>query len=207
MRIFTVILLLATSAMAADTTTPRDLAPATFCQGQYALCIKAPCDPIVSRNKDGSYSIKEANCSCDVLTGWSMGPGSCDKRQPSTVSGRTFLVSTYSNFYNRTNLTLSCPSANTVWAWCYGAACVIDEKDPSKAVCTGPTKISAAMTLGGGCRTQACASIWSAATPANAAFANDYFFKYATQNGLTPPPNPPAKDCPATTTTTTTSAQ
>jgi len=173
---------------------------ATFCNGPYALCIKAPCSPIVSRKKgDGTYSIEEANCTCDVLAGWSMGPGACDKRTPETVSGRTYLVSTYSNFYNKTNLTLSCPSSDEVWALCYGAPCVIDQKDPSKAVCTCPIQIGPSMTLGGNCRQDACKSIWSAATPSGNAFANSTYYKYMTDNGLQPPPNPPAKACPMTT--------
>jgi hypothetical protein len=104
-----------------------------FCEQPYALCIKAPCTPIVTRNKkDGTYTIEEADCVCDVLPGWSMGPGACDKRAPQTVNGRTFLVSTYSNFYNKTNLSLSCPSTSQMWAWCYGSPCVEDEKNLRK---------------------------------------------------------------------------
>jgi len=172
----------------------------TFCNQTYALCIKAPCSPIVTHNKkDGTYSIEQADCVCDVLSGWSMGPGACDKRAPETVSGRTFLISTYSNFFNKTNLTLSCPSSSQMWAWCYGSPCVVDEKNPSKAVCTCPIKISPSMTLGGECRQEACNSIWSAATPANDAYANNTFFNYMTEHDLQPPPNPPAKDCPTTT--------
>ena len=52
--------------------------PDTFCKGQYALCIKAACRPIVTRNSDGTFAVQEANCLCDVENGWSMGPGSCD---------------------------------------------------------------------------------------------------------------------------------
>jgi hypothetical protein len=173
---------------------------AIFCQQTYALCIKAPCSPIASRKPDGTFSIEQANCICDVLPGWSMGPGPCDKRAPVTVSGHTYLMSTYSNFYNKTNLTLSCPSSDQVWALCFGAPCVVDEKDPSKSVCTCPIKIGPAMTLGGNCRQEACKSIWSAATPQADNFANNNFYNYMTANNLQPPPNPPAKDCPATTT-------
>ncbi|HKO54586.1 MAG TPA: hypothetical protein VJ276_01840 [Thermoanaerobaculia bacterium] len=183
---------LTTAVLAAD---QPDVSPATFCQGQYALCIKAACSPIVSRNSDGTYAVQEANCVCDVLTGWSMGPGACDTRTPTTVSGRTYLTSSYSNFFNKTNLTLSCPSTDTVWAQCYGAPCTIDLKNPKKAVCTCPVKTGAMMTLGGGCRSGACNSIWSAATPSGNKFANDYFYKYMTENDLQPPPNPPAKKC------------
>ncbi len=197
-RVLTLVLaaLVPLLAVAADPPAmPAEISAATFCQGQYALCIKAACSPIVSRNSDGTYSITEANCTCDVLTGWSMGPGTCDTRTPVTTNGRTYLVSTYSNFFNKTNLTLSCPS-DTMWAWCYGSPCVVDEKDPTKAVCTCPVQVSKAMTLGGGCRQDACNSIWSAANPVADAFANNHFYKYMTDNKLQPPPNPPAKDCP-----------
>jgi len=194
-----VALLVATAVLAADPQPATSSSPgaivATFCNGEYALCIKAPCGPIVSRKPDGTFAIEQANCTCDVLTGWSMGPGACDKRAPVTVNGRTYLMSTYSNFFNRTNQTLSCPSSDQVWALCYGAPCVIDEKNPSKSVCTCPIQIGPSMTLGGDCWPGACKAIWSAATPAADAFANDNFFKYMTENKLQPPPNPPAKAC------------
>jgi hypothetical protein len=204
-----IVALFVTTAVLADpqtttTTTSSTSLPgaivATFCNQEYALCIKAPCGPIVSRKPDGTFSIEQANCTCDVLTGWSMGPGACDKRAPVTVSGRTYLMSTYSNFFNKTNLTLSCPSSDQVWALCYGAPCVIDEKNPSKSICTCPIQIGPSMTLGGECWQGECNRIWSAATPQADAFANDNFYKYMTQHNLQPPPNPPAKDCPATTT-------
>src|SRR5262245_164201 len=171
--------------------------PDTFCKGKYALCIKAPCKPIVTRDKDGTYSIQEANCLCEVESGWSMGPGSCESRIPHPHDGHLFLVSTYSNLFNKTNRALTCSSEDTVWAMCYGSPCVVDEKDPSKATCTCPVKAGEMKTLGGGCRQSACKSIWSAAKPAADAFANDEFYKYMKQNHPEVPVNPPAKDCPA----------
>jgi len=171
--------------------------PALFCNERYALCIKAPCLPIVSRGSDGKYTVSQANCTCAVESGWSMGPGSCDDRKPVTRNGRTFLISTYSNLFNATNETLTCDNPDTVWALCYGAPCAIDEKDPSKAVCTCPLKTGKMKTLGGGCRTSACTSIWSAGTFAEDAFSNKHFYDYMKEHHLQPPPNPPAKDCPS----------
>jgi hypothetical protein len=196
MRITSVVIafLLAAASFAADSS---DGGARTFCNGQYALCIKAPCTPIVSRNSDGTYSVSQAHCVCEVLTGWSMGPGACDTRTPVTSNGQTYLVSTYSNFYNKTNLALSCPNSGQTWATCYGSPCVIDAKDPKKADCTCTMKTGAMMTLGGGCRTGACNTIWSAATPAGFTTSNQHFYEYMTQNKLQPPPNPPAKACPA----------
>jgi hypothetical protein len=125
-----------------------------------------------------------------------MGPGSCQERKPVVADGRTYLISTYSNYFNASNLTLTCPSESTLWAYCYGAPCVVDEKDPSKATCTCPVKTSKMKTLGGNCRLPACRSIWSAGTYADDKFANDHYFKYMTEHHYQPPPLPPAKDCP-----------
>ncbi len=197
------LILVTTSLFAADSKKPTgaklELLTSTFCNQTYALCTKAPCSPIVTHKKDGTYSIEQADCVCDVMPGWSMGSGACDKRAPETVNGRTFLTSTYSNFFNTTSLALSCPSTSQMWAWCYGSPCVVDEKNPSKAVCTCPINISPSTTLGGECRQEACNSIWSAATPQNDTNANNNFYNYLTEHNLQPPPNPPAKACPTTT--------
>jgi len=175
-----------------STAPPPRVGPAVFCEGQYALCIKAACSPIVTRNSDGTYSITQANCLCDVLDGWSMGPGTCRSRKPETVSGRTYLISTYSNYFNTKNANLTCD--NTTWAWCYGSPCVIDEKDPSKATCTCPVQTSKAILLGN-CKTSMCNGIWSAATVAENKFANEHFYQYGTDHNFQPPPNPPAPKC------------
>ena len=48
---------------------------AVFCNGTYALCIKAPCVPIPTMDRLGNFTIDSAACSCSVEAGWSMGPG------------------------------------------------------------------------------------------------------------------------------------
>jgi hypothetical protein len=194
--VLSLVFLVAPAVFAADDPVPPEMNPANFCEGRYALCIKAPCEPIVTRDAKGNYSIKEANCNCVIEAGWSMGPGECDARRPKTVNGRTYLISTYSNFFNTTDLTLTCPNDDTVWAWCYGSPCVEDEKDSKKAICTCPIKVSKSKTLGGECRQIACKSIWSAATFAEDKFANDHYYEYMKQHHPVPPPNKPAKDCP-----------
>jgi len=171
---------------------------AQFCDGSYALCIKAACTPIASRGKGGT-SIDSALCSCDVVKGWSMGPGSCAARAPPPNGNYTILISAYSNMFNATSKTLSCSSTDTVWASCYGAPCVVDAKDPNKANCTCPVKQGAANTLGGDCQQSACGSIWSAATPQADAGANAIFAAYMKKNNPTVPSLPPAAACPATT--------
>jgi hypothetical protein len=129
-----------------------------------------------------------------------MGPGACVDRGPVTQNGQTYLISTYSNLFNRTpknglNNTLTCTDASTVWAWCYGAPCVVDPNDPHKASCNCPLKQSAMSTLGGSCTTGNCSSIWSAATIVGDKFANDHFHMYMQQNHPGVPVNPPAQAC------------
>lgn len=170
---------------------------ATFCEGTYALCIKAPCSAIPTLDRLANYYIDHALCSCNVVKGWSMGPGSCEDRAPVVQNGRTYLISTYSNLYNDKDKTLSCSDPGTVWAWCYGAPCVVDEKDPSKAVCNCPVQTGPAKTLGGNCQADACNGIWSAATPAGDAFANEHFYKTMQKDHPNVPVNPPAPACTA----------
>jgi len=168
---------------------------ANFCQGTYALCIKAPCSPIPTTSRLTNYEIDHALCSCEVVEGWSMGPGQCADRAPVAEGGRTYLVSTYSNRFNASNATLACNDDSTLWAWCYGAPCVVDAADPSKAVCTCPVDVGPARTLGGDCKPKACGLIWSAATPSGDAFANRHFYDWMQQNHPKVPANGPAPAC------------
>lgn len=169
---------------------------ATFCEGTYALCIKAPCAPIPTLPRLVNYATDHALCSCNVVRGWSMGPGECEDRAPVTQGGRTYLISTYSNLYNEKEKTLAC-GEGTAWAWCYGAPCVVDEKNPSKASCTCPVMTGQAQTLGGDCQSDACEMIWSAATPAGIAFANNHFYQTMQNEHPKVPANPPALSCTA----------
>src|SRR5262249_33365363 len=118
---------------------PPEMAKAQFCPGPYALCIKALCN-----NPSGTGAGQKVDCSCDIVDGWSMGPGTCKDRL-------TSLMSTYSNYYNTSEKTLFCESKSTVWAWCYGAPCTVDAKDPKKAICSCPVQTGPMMTLGGSC--------------------------------------------------------
>jgi hypothetical protein len=156
---------------------------ATFCTGRYALCIKAYCPAPKGLPAPG----QTIDCECDIVNGCSMGPDSCKDRAKN-------LVSTYSNAYNTTNKTLFCESQSTIWAWCYGAPCKPDPKNPKKAICSCPVSQGPAKTLGGKCQPSACSQVWSAATPGEDAFANDHFYK-AGQAQCPTTPNPPAVAC------------
>lgn len=169
-----------------------------FCEGTYALCITAPCTPIPTLDRLANYYVEHALCECDVVTGWSMGPGSCRDRAPVTPPGqsRTFLISTYSNAYNGKvgevdNKVLTCGD-DTQWAWCYGAPCVVSEEDPTKAQCTCPVVTGAAGLLGD-CDSGMCDQIWSAAVPPGDCFANWNYFTWMTENGFET--RPPARTC------------
>jgi len=67
-----VVVFLATAALAQDPPS----GPATFCLQQYALCIKAPCRPIVTRNSDGTYVQKVPLVSITILARFSAGGSS-----------------------------------------------------------------------------------------------------------------------------------
>lgn len=175
---------------------------AVFCEGEYALCIKAACTPIPTLDRLGAYYNDRALCSCDVQKGISMGPGQCADRRPVTQNGRTYMISTYSNAFNERdgslNTTLKCTSDTTLWAWCYGAPCVVDDRDPTKAHCTCPVDTGKMQTLGGNCDGGNCKYIWSAATPGGDDFANKHFYDYVSKNYPNYPVKMPAKLCVAT---------
>jgi hypothetical protein len=169
---------------------------ATFCAGTYALCIKAKCSGIPTLDRLGNYVIDRALCACDVVEGISMGPGACEDREPVTQQGRKYLISTYSNADNDTNRTLTCSDPKTTWAWCYGAPCVVDPNDATKATCTCPLMQSPMSTLGGNCRQDACDGIWSAAIIPGDKFANEHFYRTVQQKFPAARVNPPAPACP-----------
>src|SRR3954471_23593136 len=103
-RILLLSLVLAMASFSASAASKPTFRPAEFCDGEYALCIIAPCQPIPGAN----HQINNALCSCDVVKGWSRGPGSCESRKPVQKNGKTYLISTYSNDDNDTNKTTSC---------------------------------------------------------------------------------------------------
>jgi len=175
---------------------------AVFCEGTYALCIKAPCKAIPAIDRLGNYTYDRVSCSCEIENGWSMGPGQCADRVPVKKGHLVYLISTYSNLFNRTNATLSCSGEHTEWAWCYGAPCVADERDVERGNgtvnCTCPVKQSSMQTLGGDCAQESCTSIWSATTPESDNIANQHFAEYMQLHGY--PHNPPAQMCASQTT-------
>lgn len=168
--------------------------PAVFCQGKYALCIKAKCLTIPT----GQAAFWGA-CSCDVVDGISMGPASCEARKPYVKDGVTVLMSTYSNDYNTKHKTMTCDNDETKWAWCYGAPCAVNPDNPSEAICNCPLRRSTMSTLGGECGKAGggCDGLWSAARPRADKAANVYFYEYVSKHYPGYPVNKPAEYCSA----------
>lgn len=67
--------LLPTTTHAAPKASGPELA--IFCEGTYALCIKAPCVPVAN----ASGIVTSVVCSCVVEQGVSMGPAPCSQRR------------------------------------------------------------------------------------------------------------------------------
>ena len=186
--ILTVVLLataLSTLAAEPPTVPPSMQAKATMCNGTYALCIMAPC------LKPAPNSL--APCECVIQTGWNMGPNACEDRTPQK------LTSTYSNNFNNCNRLLTCP-APTDWAWCYGAACEANPKDPKLATCHCPVITSGTVLLvkPDNCMkgNAPCRTVWSGALAAESAFANNHYYNWMSEHGYHA--DPPAVACPAT---------
>lgn len=109
---FLIITGFSTSALAADF---------FICNSKYALCTTAKCTPIAG--KEGW-----ASCTCSVMTGYSAGTKPC-KKIKDTSKGQLI----YSRYYPIKNY-VRC-SNNRPWAWCLDSPCIIDKKNPSKAMC------------------------------------------------------------------------
>jgi hypothetical protein len=161
---------------------------AVFCQGTYALCIRALCTP----DPSGGSTVQ---CGCVVEQGWSMGPGNCASRQPVTKDGVTTMISAYSNAFENADKTLTCANKDTKWANCYGAQCTVDSHDPKAVVCKCPVQTGAMSTLGGSCDHDNCSKIWSAAGPAAYRVVGNYFYHYMKRHHPNYPTNPPAEAC------------
>jgi hypothetical protein len=190
MKYMWMVLLIAALPLAADDPPTEPKQPVDFkgnaimCDGKYALCIKAQCEEKVSGND-------QVRCKCVIEDGWSLGPNSCQDRKNN-------LTSTYSNRFNVKSKTVSCSSAIN-WAWCYGASCEPDPKDPTgkTAICRCPVVNSQAVILVGEDKcadgSTYCSQMWSAATPAESKFANTYFYWWMTKNGYKA--QPPSEAC------------
>lgn len=130
-----------------------------ICNGMYAICASAPCNPIPGH-------IKKALCQCTVVSGTSFGQTSCNYRKPTKIAyGLTQIISTYSFAVAQNNPVMTCASG-TPWANCLDAKCIIDPRAPGKAMCTCSIVTAGKyVTYGGKCSIPTCKNtIWSGAT-------------------------------------------
>lgn len=149
------------------------------CDGDYALCTSAECTP------DPDNPTAKAVCDCTVENGQNYGVlTTCAARTAVETSGTTLLVSTYSFAQAATKDVMTCTGAN-YWTDCLDAPCVVDPRDPTKAICTcnlispdNPNYNQAFVTYGGGCDTSTCQpAYWSGATAPNFAAGSDALMK------------------------------
>ncbi|MGH6737119.1 MAG: hypothetical protein ACRECX_13745 [Methyloceanibacter sp.] len=96
----------------------------TVCEGIYALCTTAQCQPIVGQDETVS-------CDCTVKTGYSLGlepcKGEADTAKGKQIISRYFPIKSYAICAN-----------DRPWANCLDSPCVVNESDPSKTACACP---------------------------------------------------------------------
>ena len=92
------------------------------CEQEYALCIAASC------MYDASFS--HALCVCEIESGWSVGPTSCNERKPVDQGKYTQYSSTFSTEFYSSKAFYQGSGTN---ADCYGATCF--STDGEQAVC------------------------------------------------------------------------
>jgi hypothetical protein len=91
---------------------------AVFCEGTYALCIRAPCVAIPTMDRLGNYSIDKALCSCEWRKVGRWGPVPARTAPRFSNMAVPIRISTHSNRFNDTHRTLTCSDPKTSWAWC-----------------------------------------------------------------------------------------
>lgn len=108
---------LALAGCSEDATKPSNI----VCESTYALCTTAPCTPI----EEGQGTVF---CNCEVKTGYSVGGTPCHEPigspEGKQVLSRYYPVKSYASCNN-----------DRPWADCYDRPCLVDENDPTKAVC------------------------------------------------------------------------
>lgn len=92
------------------------------CEGTFALCTIAPCDPIPGNDK-------QVACHCTVNHSYSAGQQPCqgvkDTPDGQQIRSRYYPVHSYAVCSN-----------DRPWAWCLDKACMIDKNNPEAALCS-----------------------------------------------------------------------
>ena len=105
------------------------------CKGTFALCTKAPCDPVIKKTADGTKTI-EFSCACKAQVGYSAGPyvpNSQDQCQDVPTAGPSPGQKIPSRYSPITSY-VACTN-HRAWAWCLNMPCTVDNLDKTKATC------------------------------------------------------------------------
>jgi len=143
------------------------------CDNEYVLCTSAPCIP------DPSNPDTKAICACEVNKGLNYGYSDCEARTPNTgVNDVRKALSTYSFAQALGKAVLACPKGKP-WTDCLDQPCIVDPKNPIKAICACKiVRDQAFVTYGGRCNTLTCdTGYWSGATVDSFLFASKEFAK------------------------------
>jgi hypothetical protein len=135
----------------------------TVCDGIYALCTTAPCQPIAGQED-------AVSCDCTVQNGYSAGLEAC-KDEIVTAEGKQIV----SRYYPIKSYAIC--SNDRPWANCLDSPCIVDKSDPGKAACTcpvvkkqGPYVIVTETYDASTCTT----GLWSSATVSDANTITDF---------------------------------
>lgn len=171
--------------------------PLIPCTGRYALCTSAPCAPVPGAEIEVDGVTGPASlCECEVIYGANVAFSSCADRAHGAR-----LLSTYSYAQTGALKLMTCKDA-VRFTNCLDAPCLVDPKDPSRALCTCPIakQTEPWVTFGGGCDPAACATtLWSAATVQAITGANCVLNEYmglSEEEGTFPGTEDPACDGP-----------
>lgn len=129
-----------TKAKTQAATDPHSV-PFAVCQGTFALCTKAVCEPVILENPGGGKTVG-FSCGCEVKTGYSAGANVPEKDPCKSVpTAPPSVGQKVPSRYSPIKGYVACNNKRP-WAWCLDAPCVVDHvdkkdpKDPKKNTAT-----------------------------------------------------------------------
>jgi len=100
------------------------------CQGIFALCTEAVCDPVITKTPDGGKEI-EFSCRCKVKVGYSAGANRPRTNPCEAVpTGTPTVGQQISSRYAPIKSYVACNNKRP-WAWCLDSTCKVDHVDPN----------------------------------------------------------------------------
>jgi hypothetical protein len=118
--------------------------PFAVCQGTFALCTEAVCDPVITTTADGRKNVG-FSCRCKVQVGYSVG-GNVPKNAPcqSVPTAAPTVGQKVPSRYVPIKSYVACNNQRP-WAWCLDSACVVDhvdKNDPTKGTANCACRIA-----------------------------------------------------------------